>query len=43
MSVAGNIDDKMYALAMLDSARECVENHHQRQQLQAGKDVLVPA
>jgi hypothetical protein len=42
MSVAGDIQDKMYALAMLDSARECIENHHQRQQFMDGKSVMIP-
>jgi hypothetical protein len=30
MSVEGSIDDLQYALAMLDSAKDAVRNHHAR-------------
>ena len=41
MSVAGDIHDQAYALAMCDAARDAINNRHDRQKLQAG-GLLIP-
>jgi hypothetical protein len=41
MSVAGNIEDKHYALAMLDNARDAIKSYHARKHAGNGK-VIVP-
>ena len=40
MSVAGNIEDRAYALALIDGARDAVINHHARMANQGG--VIMP-
>ncbi len=40
--VEGAITDHAFATFMLDTARDVVNNFHQRAQLQAGKGVIVP-
>lgn len=41
--VEGAITDHAFATFMLDTARDVVNNFHQRQQIMAGKGVIVPA
>jgi hypothetical protein len=41
MSVAGSINNLVYALAMLDQAKDTLRKHHMR--LDAGKVVITPA
>jgi len=41
MSVAGDINNLTYALAMLDQARDTLKRHHMR--LNEGKTLIVPA
>lgn len=40
MSVAGCIDNQLYALAMLDNAKDAVKRHHLR--MNAGKQIITP-
>lgn len=42
MSVAGAINDYAYAIAMLDSAKDAVRNHHDRQRIENG-GLIIPA
>lgn len=41
MSVAGNIKDVTYALAVLDAARQSVKSHNARQAIE-GEGLLIP-
>lgn len=41
MSVAGNIENEQYALALVDAARDSVINHHKNQNLNSG--LILPA
>lgn len=41
--VEGAITDREFALFMLETAREVVNNYHQRAKLLGGETVLVPA
>lgn len=41
MSVGGNIEDRAYALALIDGARDAVINHHARIAAKGG--VIMPA
>lgn len=38
MSIAGSINDRAFALAMLDSARDAINNHHKR-----GNNLIIPS
>lgn len=41
--VEGSITDKEFADLMLDTAKTCVANYHDRAKLIAGKPLIVPA
>lgn len=41
--VEGSITDKAFAHFMLDTARDVVNNYHERAKLMDGKAILVPA
>lgn len=41
MSVAGEIHNLPYALAMLDSAKDAVKRHHSR--INSGKTIITPS
>ena len=43
MAVHGTIEDKDYALKMLDAARQSVLNHHDRKQLQRKGGLILPS
>lgn len=43
MSVSGSIHEEVYALAMLDAARDSIRGHHARQKLNHGGAVLIPS
>lgn len=43
MSVEGCIENEMYALAMLDNARDAVRNYNARKRIDAGLALTVPA
>ena len=44
LSVAGDISDLAYALAMLDNAKDALRNHHARRALIIpSRDVALPA
>jgi hypothetical protein len=43
MSVAGNIDNLTYALAILDNARDAIRSHHGRMQAAKQKPLIVPS
>jgi hypothetical protein len=42
MSVAGNIEDLRYALAILDNARDAIKSHHARKRAGNGGGLIVP-
>jgi len=41
MSVGGNIEDRAYALALIDGARDAVINHHAKIEAKGG--LIMPA
>ena len=43
MSVAGDIHDLTYALAMLRAAEDSIKSHHNRNKLRDGKSLIVPS
>ena len=43
MSVAGHIENKDYALACLEAAKDSVRNHHARKQIETKGGVVIPA
>ena len=43
MSVAGDIHDLTYALAMLRAAEDSIKSHHNRKKLQDGKSLITPS
>lgn len=43
MSVAGNIEDLQWALAMLDAAKDSVRNYHDRNAMQKPGGLIIPA
>lgn len=43
MSVAGNINDMEYALAVLDTARQTIKNHHAQIKLGQRGGLIIPA
>lgn len=43
MSVAGDINNEAYALAMLDNARDSIRNHNARRRIGERGGVIIPA
>lgn len=43
MSVSGNINDEAYAMAMLDTAKQSLKNHHDRLKIQNKGSLILPS
>jgi len=43
MSVSGHINDEMYALHLIDTARDTVKNHHAKLRMGERGGLIIPA